>query len=89
MGGPYLGGYREVTAYTGEMGGGLSRRTLRRYVERGEIEYVRIGGRYLFTKAAIDAFLARYRVPAKAEPKKTADAAAIRGIVCRVAGGAR
>jgi hypothetical protein len=57
--GPFIGGFREASAYLG----GISRRTLGRHLP--EIEHVRIGSRVLFTRAALDAFAARYRVPAR------------------------
>ncbi len=87
MTGPFLGGYKEVTRYTGELGGGLSRRTISRHL--AEIDHVQVGGRVLFTRAAIDSWLARHRVPAKAVEGKGVDVEAIRGIVRRVVGGSR
>ena len=63
--GPVLGGFREAEQYTG-----LSRRNISRRL--GEIEHVRIGARVLFTRAALDSFLDRYRVCPKL-PKPTPD----------------
>lgn len=79
MTGPFLGGFKEATAYLG----GISRRTLGRHLP--EIEHARIGSRVLFTASALDAFAARHIVPAR-PVRKTADVAAV---VQRLRRGAR
>lgn len=65
MTGPIEGGLRFAEGYTK-----LSRRTLGRLLP--EIEHIRVGGRILFTKQGLDAFLARHTVKPK-PARKTAD----------------
>jgi len=69
MTGPVLGGFREAAKYTG-----LSRRTLARLLP--EIGHLRVGSRVLFTKSALDAFLARHMVRPRPE-RKIANARAV------------